>query len=190
MNFPSAKFDGLIQLKRRIQAVVRLLTIVSASIAVAVSGSTVVHAATATANLTVQINVTASCTINAATLDFGSTSLLATLIDATTTLSVTCSNTTPYSVGMDNGVNFSATRRMRQGATANFIGYDIFTDSARTNEWTTASSSTTCTAANSCFLGTGNGSAQSITVYGRVPALGTGPTPGAYTDTVTMTVTY
>ena len=185
-----ATFDSLIHLTRRIRAVARLLTIVSATTAVAVSGSTVVHAATATANLTVQINVTASCTINAATLDFGSTSLLATLIDATTTLSVTCTNTTPYSIGMDNGVNFSATRRMQQGASGNFIGYAIYTDAARTNPWTTASSSTTCTAANSCFLGTGNGSAQSITVYGRVPALGSGPAPGVYTDTVTMTVTY
>jgi len=90
----------------------------------------------------VQLTVTASCTINAATLDFGSTSLLATLIDATTTLSVTCTNTTPYSIGMDNGVNFSATRRMQQGASGNFIGYAIYTDSARTNPWTTASSST------------------------------------------------
>ena len=190
MNCLRATFDSLIHLTRRIQAVVRLLTIVSASIAVAVSGSAVVQAATATANLTVQLTVTASCTINAATLDFGSTGLLATLIDATTTLSVTCTNTTPYSVGMDNGANFSVTRRMRLGATANFIGYAIYTDAGRTNAWTTASSSTTCTATNSCFLGTGNGSAQSITVYGRVPALGTGPTPGAYTDTVTMTVTY
>ncbi len=185
-----ARFDSLIGLTRRIRRVVRSSTIVSASIAVALSGSTVVQAATATANMTVQLTVTASCSINAATLDFGNAGLLAALIDATTTLSVTCTNTTPYSVGLDNGVNFSSTRRMRQGATANYIGYAIYTDSGRTNAWTTASSSTTCSAANSCFLGTGNGSAQSITVYGRVPALGTAPTPGAYTDTVTMTITY
>ena len=190
MNCVNTKLDNLIRLTHRIRALGRRLTIISASIAFALSGNTVARAATATANLTVQINVTASCTINAATLDFGSTSLLATLIDATTTLSVTCTNTTPYSVGLDNGVNFSATRRMRQGATTNYIGYDIYTDAGRTTEWTTASSSTTCTTASSCFLGTGNGSAQSITVYGRVPALGTGPAPGVYTDTVTMTVTY
>ena len=190
MNCPRTTFDGLNQLTRRIRAVARSLTIVSASIAASMVGSTVVQAATATANMTVQLTVTASCTINAATLDFGNATLLATLIDATTTLSVTCTNTTPYSIGLDNGVNFSASRRMRQGATANYIGYAIYTDAARTNPWTTASSSTTCTAANSCFLGTGNGSAQSISVYGRVPALGTAPTPGAYTDTVTMTVTY
>ncbi len=190
MSYLTAKFLYLINLTRGIRTAGRALAIVAASIAGGLSGSTVVHAATATANLTVQINVTASCTINAATLDFGSTSLLAALIDASTTLSVTCTNTTPYSIGLDNGVNFTTTRQMRQGATANFIGYNIYTDAARTNPWTTASSSTTCTSANSCFLGTGNGSAQSVTVYGRVPALGTAPTPGAYTDTVTMTVTY
>ena len=148
------------------------------------------RASTANSNLTVQLLVADTCTVNTATLDFGSTGLLATLIDATTTLSVTCTNTTPYSVGLDNGANFSTTRRMRQGATANYIGYALYTDSGRTNAWTTASSSTTCTTTNSCSLGTGNGAAQSITVYGRVPALGTAPTPGAYTDTVTITVTY
>ena len=148
------------------------------------------RASIASSNLTVQLLVIGTCTVNAATLDFGSTGLLATLIDATTTLSVTCTNTTPYSVGMDNGANFSAARRMRQGATSNYIGYAIYTDAARTNVWTTASSSTTCTTASSCFFGTGDGSAQSITVYGRVPALGTAPAPGAYNDTVTITVTY
>ena len=190
MNFPKATFENLAYLTRGIQAAARVLTIVSASIGIALSASAVAQAATTTANMTVQLTVTASCTVNAATLDFGSTGLLATLINQTTTLSVTCANTTPYSVGLDNGANFSTTRRMRQGATANYIGYALYTDSARTNAWTSASSSTTCTAANSCSLGTGNGSAQSITVYGQVPALGTGPVPGAYTDTVTITVTY
>ena len=148
------------------------------------------RASTTSSNLTVQLLVTATCTVNAATLDFGSTGLLATAIDATASLSVACTNTTPYSVGLDNGANFSATRRMRQGATANYIGYAIYTNAARTNAWTTASSSTTCTTTNSCFLGTGDGSVQSITAYGQAPALGTAPTPGAYNDTVTITVTY
>ena len=190
MKSLKTKFDSLNSLPRGIQAASRALTIVTALIAFGVTGSKVAQAATTTANMTVQLTVTASCTVNAATLDFGSTGLLAALINQTTTLSVTCTNTTPYSVGLDNGANFSATRRMRQGATANYIGYALYTDSGRTNAWTTASSSTTCTTANSCSLGTGNGSAQSITVYGQVPALGTAPTPGAYTDTVTITVTY
>jgi spore coat protein U-like protein len=157
---------------------------------VGVSAFPAVHATTATANLTVQLQVNGTCTVNAATLDFGSTGLLASPITASTSLSVTCSNTTPFSVGLDNGANFSTTRRMKLGATANFIPYGLFTDAGLTNAWTTASSSTACATTNSCALGTGDGSTQSITVFGQVPALGTGPTPGAYTDTVTITVTY
>jgi spore coat protein U-like protein len=36
---------------------------------------------------------------------------------------------------------------------------------------------------------TGNGSAQSFTVYGRVPPQAA-PAPGNYSDTITVTVTY
>ncbi|HEY2977511.1 MAG TPA: spore coat protein U domain-containing protein, partial [Burkholderiaceae bacterium] len=38
--------------------------------------------------------------------------------------------------------------------------------------------------------GTGNGSPQPHTVYGRVPAQATTPAPGTYTTTITVTVTY
>ena len=154
---------------------------------------TMAQTGTATQNLTVQITITASCTIAAATLDFGSTAgttLVSANVDAATTVSVTCTNGSPYSIGMDNGANFSGTRRMKQGATTNYLGYGLYVDSGRTNAWTTAASSSTCTTTNSCFLGTGNGSAQSVNIYGRVPSTGTAPPTGTYTDTVTMTITY
>jgi spore coat protein U-like protein len=187
MDCLGARFTGLIDLRRGIRAA-RTLAVVSASIVLGLSGSVTAQAATATANLTVQLTVTATCSVNAATLNFGSTGLLSSPITASTSLSVTCTNSTPYSVGLDNGSNFNTTRRMKQGT--NFIGYGLYTDAGLTNPWTTASSSTTCTTTSSCALGTGNGSAQSITVFGQVPALGTAPAPGAYTDTVTITVTY
>ena len=151
--------------------------------------------ATATSNLTVQITITASCTINAATLNFGAsipgTTLVASNVDASTTVSVTCTNGSPYSIGMDNGANFSGSRRMRLGATANYLGYGLYTDAGYANAWTTTTQAASCSGgANSCFLGTGNGSAQSVTIYGRVPSTGTAPPTGTYTDTVTMTITY
>lgn len=150
------------------------------------------YAATTTASLTVQITITASCTVSAATLNFGSnagTALLSGAITASTTVSVTCTNGSPYSVGMSNGANASGSQR-RMASGGNFINYDLYTDSARLNAWTTASSSTTCTTANSCALGTGNGSAQSVSIYGTVPTVAVAPAPGSYSDTVTMTVTY
>jgi spore coat protein U-like protein len=156
------------------------------------SSAPMAQAGTATSNLTVQITITASCTINAATLDFGSnagTTLVATNIDASTTVSVTCTNGSPYSIGMDNGANVSGSqRRMKSGA--NFLNYNLYVDAGRTNAWTTAASNSTCTSANSCFLGSGSGSAQSVSIYGRVPSTGSAPPTGTYTDTVTMTITY
>ena len=156
-------------------------------------GGASAQAGTATGNLTVQITITASCTINAATLDFGSnpgTNLLSANVDTSTTVSVTCTNGAPYSIGMDNGANVSGSqRRMKNGAT-NFLNYNLYTDSGRTNAWTTAATSTTCTTANSCALGTGNGAAQSVSIFGRVPTVATAPSAGAYTDTVVMTITY
>jgi spore coat protein U-like protein len=150
------------------------------------------QAATATSNLAVQITITASCTINAATLDFGSnpgTTLVAANIDASSTVSVTCTSGSPYSIGMDNGANASGTqRRMKTGA--NFLNYNLYVDAGRTNAWTTSASSSTCTTANSCALGTGNGSAQSVSIFGRVPSIGTAPPTGVYSDTVLMTITY
>lgn len=149
-------------------------------------------AGTATANMTVQMTITASCTINATTLDFGTnagTSLVAANIDASTSASVTCTNGSPYAISMDNGANVSgAQRRMKSGA--NFVNYNLFVDSGRSNAWTTASSNSTCSSANSCYLGTGSGAAQSIPIYGRVPAIGSAPATGSYSDTVTMTITY
>lgn len=170
----------------------RSIGVVYAAYMLSLCAAATAQAGTATANLTVQITITASCTINAATLDFGSnpgTNLVASNVDGSTTVSVTCTSGSPYSIGMDNGTNVSGSqRRMKSGA--NLLNYNLYVDSGRTNAWTTAASNSTCTSANSCFLGTGNGSAQSVSIYGRVPSVGTAPPAGTYTDTVTMTITY
>jgi len=154
-------------------------------------GGGIAQATTATTTFTVSITITSSCTISATTLAFGSQGVLAAAVNATSTITVTCSNTTPYSVGLDNGLNFSGTRRMKDtGAGTTFVSYGLYTDSGRTNAWTTTTSPSSCTGgASTCSLGTGNGSAQSITVYGQVPAQTT-PAANTFNDTVTATVTY
>ncbi|WP_456749194.1 spore coat protein U domain-containing protein [Bradyrhizobium sp. USDA 4341] len=43
--------------------------------------------------------------------------------------------------------------------------------------------------ANTCVLGTGTALNQNISVYGRVPPQ-TSPPPGAYADTIVVTVTF
>ena len=151
------------------------------------------QAGTATANLAVSIQITASCTINAASLNFGlnvaGTTLVASNVNASTTVSVTCTTGSPYSISMDNGANASGSqRRMKSGA--NFLNYGLYVDSGYLNPWITTASPSSCTPAGSCYLGTGSGSSQSVDIYGRVPSIGTAPPTGTYTDTVTMTITY
>jgi spore coat protein U-like protein len=68
------------------------------------------------------------------------------------------------------------------GPGAAVLGYSLFSDAARTVNWGQTIGTDTVT-------GTGNGSAQAITVYGQATA-GQFVAPGAYTDTITATVTY
>jgi spore coat protein U-like protein len=142
------------------------------------------YAATATTTMTVQMTITATCTINSAsTLNFGTQGVLSTNVDQTSTIQVTCTNTTPYNVGLDAGTGTGATvaaRKMTSGA--NTVNYTLYSNSGRTTVWGNTVGTDTVAA-------TGNGSAQSYTVYGRVPTQAA-PAPGTYTDTITVTVTY
>jgi spore coat protein U-like protein len=141
---------------------------------------------------TLSATINAACNISAAALDFGSSSSFISLnIDAAATITAQCTNTTPYSIGLDYGTNASGSQnRMRRGATSNYITYGLFTDSARSQAWTTTSSATSCTGgASTCTLGTGTGSSQNITVYGRVPPQ-TVPAIGLFTDSVVVTITF
>jgi spore coat protein U-like protein len=142
------------------------------------------RATTTTAPMVVQMTITASCTISSAsTLNFGSSGVIAADVDQTSTVQVQCTNTTPYNIGLDAGTGSGATvaaRKMTNGAAT--ITYSLYSDSGRTTVWGSTIGTNTVSA-------TGTGSAQSFTVYGRVPAQAT-PAPAVYTDTVSVTVTY
>jgi len=103
--------------------------------------------------------------------------------NATSTVTVTCTNTTPYTVGLSAGLATGATvttRKMQNGTA--LLPYALYSNSGRTTNWGNS-------AATNWVSGTGNGTAQALTVYGRVAAA-LYPTPGSYSDTITVTVTY
>ena len=62
------------------------------------------------------------------------------------------------------------------------VTYSLYSDSGHSTVWGNTIGSDTVT-------GTGSGSPQSFTVYGRVPPQATAA-PGTYNDTITVTVTY
>lgn len=140
--------------------------------------------ATATGRMNVRVTIQASCElVSASDLDFGNATTMSSTIDQVSTLTVKCSNTTPYNVGLGVGTGGGtvASRRMA-GSGGEYVTYGLYRDSARTQLWGETIGTDTATA-------TGTGANQSMTVYGRVNVQGV-PTPGSYSDVVTVTITY
>lgn len=141
---------------------------------------------TATATFLVSLTITSSCTVSANALAFGTTGLLNAATTGTSTLSVTCSNTTPYNIGLNAGSTTGSTATARllagttTGNTTTTVSYRLMQDAALTTNWGTTQGSDT-------VAGTGTGSAQSVTIYGQVPTQTT-PAPDSYQSTVTATV--
>lgn len=135
------------------------------------------------ASFSVMANNAAICSVNASILNFGSTGVLASALDATSAITLTCTNAAPYTVSLDGGLAGAtnpAQRKMSQASEQ--ITYGLYQDLARTQPWGNTVGTNTTAA-------TGSGLAQTFTVYGRVPAQNT-PSPGTYADTVVVTVSY
>lgn len=148
-------------------------------------------AATTTQQFQVQLQIIAQCVINStATLNFGSIGVLGgsggnVNNDQTTTVAVQCTNTTPYNIGLDAGTTTGGsvgTRLLLNTNTNETVQYKLYQDSGHSTNWGNTVGTDTQSA-------TGSGASQSYTIYGRIPPQNT-PTPGSYSDTITVTVTY
>jgi spore coat protein U-like protein len=143
-------------------------------------------ASTVGGSLATSATVTANCTVSTTPLAFGNVdSTSASNVDATGGLSITCTNgsawTASAGVGAGSGASY-ASRKMTAGS--DLLNYNIYTSAARSTVWGDGTAST------GTIGGTGNGSAQSVTVYGRVAGGQNGVPVGSYADTVAVTVTY
>lgn len=108
------------------------------------------------------------------------------LLASTATVTATCTNTTPYNVGLNAGTASGATVTTRgmfvAGTPGVVLNYGLYSNSNHTTNWG-------MTVGTDTVAGTGNGAAQAITVYGQIPASQL-VAPGSYTDTITATITY
>ncbi|HYP69685.1 MAG TPA: spore coat U domain-containing protein, partial [Variovorax sp.] len=101
--------------------------------------------------------------------------------DSTSTITLNCPPNTAWWMGLNNGLHASGTQRRMIGPTGDLVSYELYRDNARAQRWGSTQGTDTVS-------GSG-GSTASVTVYGRVPAQ-TGVTPGTYSDTITVTLTY
>ena len=147
-------------------------------------------AATNTGSLSVTATVIPTCAITATTLSFGTnlpTNITAD-INSSTTISVNCPSGTPYKValglGIGSGASKTSGRKMMSGA--NSLLYNLYTDSGFTNAW---SDTIPAQADATIASGTGTGLSQVVSVFGKILKNQT-VAPGAYSDTVVITVDY
>src|SRR5437762_8950742 len=141
-------------------------------------------AGTATTTLGVSLTINAVCNVSSSPVAFPSQTVLTSAVNQTGNISVTCTNTTPYNVGLDKGAGSGAsvTNRLMTGPSSATVAYGLYTDTGHSTNWGN-------TVGTDTVAGTGNGSAQSLTVYGQIGAQTT-PAPGGYADTVNVTVTF
>jgi spore coat protein U-like protein len=138
--------------------------------------------ATTPSTMAVTSTVQATCLNTITPMAFGVyTGVLA---SSTATISVTCTNTTPYTIGLSAGLGTGATvtTRALTGPGAAQLNYVLTSDAAYAVNWGV-------TAGTDTVAGVGTGALQPITIYGQ-EAAGQFLAPGAYTDTITATVTY
>lgn len=163
----------------------RKMKLAAAVMLAAMTAAGPANAVQISANMNVKITITNQCKVSTPTsMDFGSYGVLDTAVDTTASFSVTCTTSQGYTVGFGAGNGSGAsttTRKMTLGA--NTVDYQLFKNTARlpADNWGIAG--------GELVAATGNGTAQTYTVYGRVPAQST-PPAGDYTDTVAVTVTY
>ena len=143
-------------------------------------------AATTTATMQVTANVQATCTVTSGNMAFGNyTGGQATPLDSTATITATCPQGQTYTIGLNAGMGQGATtstRMMTLSGGSATLNYGLFTNSTRATNWDDIGGTNT-------VAGTGDGTGQAITCYGRVPAGQNVPT-GLYEDTITVTMSY
>jgi spore coat protein U-like protein len=137
----------------------------------------------------------ATCTVSATPISFGTyIPSNAGPTDDTARVQVTCTainQTVSYTIALNAGLNSGgsfANRRMKNGTS--FLSYQIYRDSAHTTVWGDGTGGTsTVTGSFNCAVACTN-TKRNHTTYGRLPALQWTASPGAHTDTITVTITF
>jgi len=161
--------------------------IILAVAGVAAFAATPALAQSATNTMPVSVAVINSCTVSATALDFGSpTAIGGANIDATATLTLSCTTGAAYDVSMNLGTHAVAGQRYMAGAAvpANTVPYNVYSNSARTTAW--GNTSGTDTVAGTAT----SGLPFTLTAYGRIPSTASSVGADVYSDTVTVTVNF
>jgi len=148
-------------------------------------------ATTTTGTMPVLATVVATCSVSSAPLIFSAIDLhsgVGATASATSVLNVTCTNTTPYTVGLNSGASGNGkdvNRAMKNIAAGGTINYGLFSDSLYAVPWGDGA-----TGNGKTKDGAGTGFTEALPVFGKISSDVSAVAPGLYADSVTITITY
>ena len=162
-----------------------------AGILVGLAGFSVpVFADSATETMLVSAGIGKNCVIETTNISFGSYDPAnvnaSDPLDATGTITTTCTIGTAGEVLVDYGSNLasevSTARRMVGTDTSGFLGYEVYSNDGHNAIWSGIG--------NAGVDITAAGVGELMTVYARIPGGQTDAANDSYTDTLTVTVSY
>jgi spore coat protein U-like protein len=158
---------------------------IAAGILLAVAGTA--QAVTKQTTFQVSATVATNCVIGAAPLNLGTFDGTNDLTN-TSSITVRCTNGTPFNVNLSTGGSGDFANRVLSGGAAGNLVYNLYTNNAYNTIWGDNTAGTGRVGGS----GAGMAAPQTLTVYGRLLASQNqgAVDAGSYTDTITATVVY
>jgi spore coat protein U-like protein len=161
----------------------------SAALAAGLLAAPAARAGFATAQFNVTATVLSTCSATATAVAFPNYTPGGGAVTATGTITIKCTNLTPYTVSLNAGTTTGdafTQRLMANGAAT--LQYNLYTTSAYSTVFGDGSGSTGTVTGTGAGINTGT----TVTVYGQLPDNATNQAAGtlSYSDLITATVSY
>ena len=144
----------------------------------------------ATTTFTVSATVLKNCTVSATNLTFGNYTPTGGAVAANSTVSVSCTKSTAFTVALNKGTTSGGTvaQRLLSDGSGDTLQYNLYTTAAFATVWGDGTGSSVTQAGT----GAGMGTPQVLTAYGQLPdsAANQAVPPNPYSDTITVSVAY
>jgi spore coat protein U-like protein len=143
----------------------------------------------ATTTFQVSATVLKNCTVAATNLAFGNYTPTAGALSVNSTVSVSCTKSSGFTVSLDKGTSGgSIAQRLMSDGAGDTLQYNLYTAASFATVWGDGTGSSVKQAGT----GAGMGTPVVLTVYGNLPdnATNQGVPPNTYTDTITVSVAY
>ena len=161
------------------------LSVIASTLVFYHAATSVAQSVTSTATLAVSASIASSCSISTTAMSFGAYASGADT-SGTATITATCTNGTGYTILFNETPDTTGIYRIYSGGTTTSTA-SLYLEASfgATSGYTLA-----ITNAANAISGTGNGSAQTLTLYGKIASGQTTKVSGSFSRNLTLNLVY